>query len=185
MSFKNRPHLKTSLAVLLGLTLSSAVHAQDSALDTGVMTTLQECQRVSTSCATTTKDAMGILVFPSVIKADLIIGGSGGKGALIENGKITGYYSLGSGSVGLQAGIDQSSQVYIFRTAEALANLKNSPHWKTGASSGVTLVTADANAKAVTGNVLAYVFDSKGLHGGVSLDVFSIWRSDQPRPKDQ
>src|ERR1043166_101193 len=92
---------------------------QNPSLDKSVMDTLHQCQQVASSCAATTKDAAGILVFPNVVKADLIIGGAGGKGALIENGKITGYYSLGVGSAGLQAGVESANQVFVFRTPTA------------------------------------------------------------------
>jgi lipid-binding SYLF domain-containing protein len=155
---------------------------QDPALDKSVMATLEQCQQVSSSCRAQSKAAVGILIFPSVVKADLLVGGSGGKGALIENGQVTGYYSIGSGSVGLQAGIENSSQVYVFHTPEALSKLKSSPDWKAGASAGVTVVAADANAESVTGDVLAYVFDSKGLNAGVSLDVFDVWKTGKVRP---
>jgi len=157
--------------------------AVDAALDSSVMSTLSDCQRISTSCASTTKNAAGILVFPSVVKADLIIGGAGGKGALIENGKITGYYNIGAGSAGLQVGVDSASQVYVFRSVQALTNLKQGPDWKVGAAAGVTLVNTDANAKAITGDVLAYIFNAKGLNAGISLDVFDVWKAGQARPQ--
>lgn len=162
---------------------SAAAITRDPAFDATVMNTLAQCQKVSPSCSATAKNAMGILVFPNVVKADLIVGGSGGKGALIENGKITGYYNIGAASAGLQAGIETANQVYIFRTADALAKLKEGRDWKVDTAAGVTLITADANVRGnVNGDVLAYVFDSKGLHAGVSLDVFSVWRSGESRP---
>ncbi len=152
-------------------------------IDGKVATTLQTCQHISTSCANTTKDAAGVLVFPSVVKADLIIGGAGGKGALIENGKITGYYSIGAGTAGLEAGIDDSSEIYVFRTADALAKLKTGSGWHVGTGAGVTVVNADANAQAANGDVNVYVFDSEGLHGDVSVSAFDIWKTGSPRPK--
>jgi lipid-binding SYLF domain-containing protein len=158
-----------------------ALAAGNAALDTAVMNTLKQCQQLSTSCAETTKNAPGVLVFPNVVKADLIIGGAGGKGALIENGKITGYYNIGAASAGLQAGVERASQVYVFRTADALAKLKDGSEWKAGATADVTLVEADASARSATGNVLAYIFDAKGLHAGVSLDVFRAWKAGQAR----
>src|SRR5438477_11363521 len=125
-----RNHLTTAVVLIIGLAgLNPQAFAdeQHAALDKSVMMTLEECQRMSSSCAATTKNAMGVLVFPSVVKADLIVGGAGGKGALIENGRITGYYNLGAASAGLQVGVENSSQVYVFRTQEALAKLKESP----------------------------------------------------------
>lgn len=156
---------------------------QSVSLDKSVMDTLKECQKISTSCSANTKNAPGVLVFPNVIKADLIVGGAGGKGALVENGKITDYYSIGAASAGLQAGVESTSQVYVFRTPAALEKLKKDPDWKVGASAGVTLITADANATSSTGDVLAYVFDAKGLSAGISLDVFDIWKTKEKRPR--
>ncbi len=156
---------------------------QQTVLNQKVNTTLRECQHISTSCAAATKKAAGVLVFPSVVKADLIIGGSGGKGALVENGQITGYYNIGSASAGLQAGVDKASQVYVFSTQQAMSDLKQNSDWKVGASAGVTVVSKDANARGMTGDVLAYIFDAKGLHGGVSLELFDIWKSESARPQ--
>lgn len=172
-------------AALLSLAAFDAAAATDSALDSSVMETLAVCKTVSISCSATTKNANGILVFPSVVKADFIVGGSGGKGALVENGRITGYYSIGAVSAGFQAGIEQASQVYVFRSAQSLARLKENNDWKVGANAGVTVVENDANAKAATGDVLAYVFDAKGLHGGISADVFDIWKTGTNRPAAQ
>jgi len=155
---------------------------QDAALDTSVMDTLKQCQTISISCAEMTKSAAGVLIFPNVVKADMIIGGAGGKGALVENGKITGYYDIGAASAGLQAGIESASQVYVFRTADTLATLKEGSEWKAGATADVTLVESDAAARGTPGNVLAYVFDAKGLHAGIALDVFRVWKSGQNRP---
>jgi lipid-binding SYLF domain-containing protein len=185
MNPRRRRRGMTALALILGSLLSStAMAAPDrSVLNQSVMTTLEQCQQVSPSCGEMTKDAPGILVFPDVVKADLIVGGAGGKGALIENGKITGYYSIGAVSAGLQAGIENASQVYVFRTEDALNRLKQSQDWKVGASAGVTVVTADANASSSTGNILVYVFDSKGLNAGVSLDAFDVWQSRHHRPQ--
>lgn len=178
--------LSSSLAVIMAALFISAAGAQgmasDPALDRKVMDSLGECQRVSVSCAETTKDAMGVLVFPAVLQADLLIGGAGGKGALVENGLITGYYSIGAASAGLQAGIKSGSQVYVFRTAEALAALKDSPNWNVGTTAGLTLMTADATARGQAGEVAVYVFDSSGLHGGVALDVFNVWKTEARRP---
>lgn len=189
---KIHPYHNLILAVMMSFTLGLAFPISGKAetetaernpsLDKSVMDTLLQCQQVSSSCAATTKNAAGVLVFPNVIKADLIIGGAGGKGALVENGKITGYYNIGAASAGLQAGVESSSQIFVFRTSASLAELKKGPNWKAGATAGVTLITTDTNAAEVTGDVLAYIFDAKGLHAGVALDVFDVWKTANKRP---
>jgi lipid-binding SYLF domain-containing protein len=171
-------------ACVFSLAIASANVAYANAeTDKSVHQTLKQCQEISKSCAEKTKNAAGILVFPEVVKADLIIGGAGGEGALIENGKITGYYNIGAASAGLQAGIESASQVYVFRTPAALKQLKDGSEWKAGATANVTVVEADASARGASGDVLAYVFDGKGLHAGVSLDVFNVWKAGQERPQ--
>lgn len=185
---KQHSHLGLIVFILWLLTLGVGIaqaadnSVHDKSLDKSVMDTLKQCQNISSSCAETTKDATGILVFPNVVKADLIIGGAGGKGALIENGTITGYYNIGAASAGLQAGIESASQVYVFRNADALGKLKDGSEWKAGATADVALIEADANARSTSGSILAYVFDAKGLHAGISLDVFRVWKASQKRP---
>src|SRR5690349_895745 len=106
---------KISLLAFAGLIMGMVILGSNPAraagqpgLDRAVAATLTHCQQISVSCATTTKNSYGVLVFPDVVKADLIIGGAGGTGALIETGQITGYYNIGSASAGLQAGIENS-----------------------------------------------------------------------------
>jgi lipid-binding SYLF domain-containing protein len=45
-----------------------------------------------------------VLVFPNIVKAGLVFGGSYGEGELIECSKVVDYYNTVTGSWGLQAG---------------------------------------------------------------------------------
>jgi len=45
-----------------------------------------------------------VLVFPNIVKAGLVFGGSCGEGELIEGSKVVDYYNTVTGSWGLQAG---------------------------------------------------------------------------------
>jgi len=48
--------------------------------------------------------AEGLLVFPSVFKAGIGIGGEYGEGALVIDGKSVDYYSTAAASIGFQLG---------------------------------------------------------------------------------
>ena len=48
--------------------------------------------------------ARGVLVFPRVISAGLVVGGAYGEGQLREHGRVEGYYRTTTGSVGWQIG---------------------------------------------------------------------------------
>ncbi|MEN6348465.1 MAG: hypothetical protein ABFD08_03570, partial [Syntrophomonas sp.] len=53
------------------------------------------------------KKAKAILVFPSILKAGLIVGGQGGNGVLLVDGKAVAYYNIAAASYGLQAGVQE------------------------------------------------------------------------------
>jgi lipid-binding SYLF domain-containing protein len=155
--------------------------AHDSRLDAAVWAALNRCE-AEKGCQAAVKTAKGVLVFPSVTKADLILGGAGGKGALVQGGKITGYYSIGAGSAGLQAGIDNASQVYAFQNTDALNRLTSGQDWNVGATSGIAVNRNGAAAAATTASVDAFIFDAKGLEAGASVNAFDIWKTGTPRP---
>lgn len=74
--------------------------------------------------------AKGILVFPEVVKAGLMVGGQYGVGALREEGKTVGYFKTISVSYGLQAGAQSFVYALIFMTQDALDFLKRSDGWE-------------------------------------------------------
>src|SRR5690606_7329761 len=64
--------------------------------------------------------AVGILVFPSVIKAGFGLGGEYGEGLLIVDQKPAGYYNMISASFGFQLGAQERAVIIMFMTREAL-----------------------------------------------------------------
>ena len=88
--------------------------------------------------------AKAVLVFPSITKAGLGIGGLYGNGAMFEGGKAVGYYNIAGGTFGLQIGAQSFSQAYFFNTAEALKTFRETKGFQLGA--GVTAVAADFGA---------------------------------------
>ena len=162
---------------------TARVVVHDKALDESAKAALSYCQENYPTCASATQNAAGILVFPSVVKADFIVGGAGGKGVLIEHGQITGYYRIGAGSVGAQLGVAKASQVYVFPTEASMQALRNGQsYWRVGGDLGVTVMAADVNVRDVTGKAMAFIFNSQGLQGGVSADLFDIWKYGTTRP---
>jgi lipid-binding SYLF domain-containing protein len=117
--------------------------------------------------------ASGVLVFPNIVRAGFIIGGSGGEGVLYKKGKANGYYSSGSASIGLQAGMQSFGYAVFFMTDDELKNFKSSSGWDIGAAPTVVLVDAgmakEMNTSTLKSNIYAFIFDQKGLMAGLAL----------------
>ncbi len=118
--------------------------------------------------------ARGVLVFPSIVSAGFVVGGSYGQGALRMNGRSARYYSTAAGSVGLLAGAESKSVYILFMTQEALDKFQRSEGWTVGADASVTVINVGANAqvdsKTAQQAVVAYVLTNGGLMANLSLE---------------
>jgi lipid-binding SYLF domain-containing protein len=119
------------------------------------------------------KDAVAVLVFPSVVKAGLGIGGQFGEGVLYRGGKATAYYNTAGASVGLQAGAQKYGYAMFFLSEETLKYLDKSEGFEVGV--GPSVVVADSGmAKATTtttakDKIYAFIFDQKGAMAALGI----------------
>lgn len=120
----------------------------------------------------------GILVFPNVVKAGLIVGGQYGKGALRSEGKTIGYYNTVAASYGLQAGAQSFGYAMFFMTNEALSYLKNSAGWEIGVGPSLVIVdeglAASLTSSTAKDDIYVFFFDHKGLMAGVGIQGSKI-----------
>jgi lipid-binding SYLF domain-containing protein len=120
----------------------------------------------------------GVLVFPSVVGASLVVGAEYGRGALRVGGRTQAYYSTTAGSIGFQAGAQSRALIYLFTTQEALDKFRNSKGWTVGADATVALATIGATGKidsnTVQQPVVGFVLTNVGLEAGVSLQGAKI-----------
>jgi lipid-binding SYLF domain-containing protein len=126
--------------------------------------------------------AKGVLVFPSVMSAGFMVGGSRGQGALRVGGNTISYHATTSGSFGLQAGAQSTAVFLLYMTDEALSRFRNSSGWTVGADASVTLLSVGASAQVTTITaqqpIIGYVLSNRGLMAGISLDGARITRLD-------
>lgn len=122
--------------------------------------------------------AEGILVFPTVTKAGLVVGGEYGEGALRVRDQTVGYYSATAGSIGLQAGAQTKSIIIMFMTKQALDQFRNSSGWTAGADASVALINVGASGSIDTSTmqqpVIGFVQTKSGLMVDVSLNGTKI-----------
>ena len=108
--------------------------------------TLQSFVAQNPSARELGRKAAGVLVFPSVIKAGLGVGGEYGEGVLIVRQEPAGYYNIISASFGFQLGVQARSVIIMFMTQEALAGFRNAYGWKVGVDGSIVVVTVGAAA---------------------------------------
>lgn len=119
------------------------------------------------------QQAVGILVFPKIVKGGFIVAGQFGEGALFQGNMITGYYSTAAASVGYQAGLERYGYALFFMNEKALDYLRKSKGWSLGA--GPSLVVVDKgfektfSTSTMKSDVYACVFSEKGLMGGIGV----------------
>lgn len=128
------------------------------------------------------RKARGVLVFPAVVSAGFVVGGSYGQGALITGGATTGYYSTAAASVGLLAGADSKAVYILFMTQDSLDKFRNSKGWTAGVDVNVSALKAGANAgvdtQTATQPVLSYVLTNTGLMANLSVDGTKVTKLD-------
>jgi lipid-binding SYLF domain-containing protein len=124
--------------------------------------------------------AQGVLVFPRLVSAGLVVGGTGGQGALRKGRATVGYYSMAGASVGFIAGAQSRALFLLFMTPDALAKFENSSGWTAGADASVAFmdagVNAQVNTKTLQQPVIGYALTNAGLMANLSIDGSKITR---------
>jgi SH3 domain-containing YSC84-like protein 1 len=121
------------------------------------------------------KNARGILIYPQVLKAGFVLGGSGGTGILLVKDKKSGtwsqpaFYTLGSVSFGLQIGGEAAEVVMLIMSDKAVDSLYASSV-KLGGDTSIALGPVGAGAKGnVTADFISFA-KSKGIYAGLNLE---------------
>ena len=127
--------------------------------------------------------ASGILVFPSVIKAGIGIGGEYGEGALLVKGRTVSYHSIASASIGFQLGAQARSQIVLFMNDKALSDFRKSKGWQAGVDGSVALATLGAGGEIDTETarqpVIGFIFSNKGLMYNLTFEGSKISKLDK------
>ena len=119
--------------------------------------------------------AKGVLIFPQVVKAGFILGGAGGTGVLLarEGGSSTwagpAFYTMGSASLGLQAGAVSAEMVMLVNSQKALDSLRKNKV-KLGADASVALGSMGVDKDKVLNTDFVVYSKVKGAFAGVAVD---------------
>jgi lipid-binding SYLF domain-containing protein len=106
-------------------------------------------------------ESAGYVVFPTVAKGGLGIGGARGKGYVYKHGRLIGRSTLTQLSIGLQAGGQAYSEVIFFKDEGALENFEGG-HLKLDAQASAVALTARAAADLAYRDGVAIVTMAEG-----------------------
>jgi lipid-binding SYLF domain-containing protein len=180
MKLTRRQAVKAATAVMPITLLSfKAFAASDAAeISRDAAAALRRLDATDHRAVTLSQKAVGILVFPKIVKAGFIFGAQGGKGVLTEHGQTRGYYSIAAASFGLQAGVEWFSYALFFMNAQALKYLDQSDGWAVGSDPSVAVIDKGAGATfdstTLSHKVVAIPFGQNGLMAGLSLQGSKI-----------
>jgi lipid-binding SYLF domain-containing protein len=168
-----------TLAVVVCPTVEAAT-ASAAAINRDASAALAKLYREVPAARRLAQRAKAVLIFPSVVKGGLIVGGQYGEGVLRKGGKTVGYYNIAAASYGLQAGAQRFGYALFFMTDSALSYLEKSDGWEIGAGPSVVVVD-EGKAKSLTtttlkDDVYAFIFGQKGLMAGLGLQGSKITR---------
>ncbi|MDX2463981.1 MAG: lipid-binding SYLF domain-containing protein [Porticoccus sp.] len=167
--------MASAMAIIVSLSainLANAASAKD--LDDDSRQALQTLARTHPIVENLSRTAKAVLVFPNIVKAGLVFGGSYGEGELIEGAQVVDYYNSVSGSWGLQIGAQSYGYAIFLMTGKAVSYLKESKGWEIGV--GPTVVVVDEgvaknlSTSSLQDDAYAFIFSQQGLMAGISIE---------------
>jgi lipid-binding SYLF domain-containing protein len=174
--------ISIALLALVGAVIAAPESRAASAreIDAGVRETLDRFFGKIRGARELAHKSVGMLVFPSIVKAGFGFGGEYGEGALLVDGHNAGYYNSVSASVGFQLGVQERSVIIAFMTPEALRQFRKTAGWKVGADASVAIITIGAggaiDTNKITSPVVGFILDPKGLMYNLTLEGSKISR---------
>lgn len=166
--------LLVALAVVVSAALSAPASAESKAnLNSSSKAALNRLVAKVPAAKALNEQAVAVLVFPSITKAGLGVGGQYGEGVLWRGGKPVAYYNNGGVSYGLQAGAQKYGYAMFFMRESALNAIDKAEGFEVGVGPSVVVVDEGMGRSATTTtmreDIYAFIFGQKGLMAGIGI----------------
>jgi lipid-binding SYLF domain-containing protein len=172
--------LVAATTAALGLAAGHVGAATADDLDRDAAQALQTLYHANPAAEAVSKKARAILVFPKVVKAGLVFGGSYGEGVLMKSGKVTEYFNSVSASWGWQAGAQSYAYVVFLMSDKAVQYLDKSKGWEFGVGPNVVVVNEgvakNLSTSTLKDDAYAFISDQQGLMASLSIEGTKISR---------
>jgi lipid-binding SYLF domain-containing protein len=176
----HRTAFATASALLLATLGGRAAAATAEDLDRDAAQALQTLYKSRPVAEVIAKKAKAILVFPKIVKAGLVFGGSYGEGVLQQGGRITEYYNSVSASWGWQAGAESYAYFVFLMSDKAVKYLEKSKGWEFGVGPSLVVVNEgvakNLSTSTLKDDAYAFISDQQGLMASLSIEGTKISR---------
>ena len=170
--------MATAVSLSLGTLGGSAYAATAEDLDKDAAQALQTLYKTNPAAEAISKKARATLVFPKIVKAGLVFGGSYGEGVLMKGSATAGYYNSVSASWGWQAGAESYGYVVFLMNDKAVKYLDKSKGWEFGVGPTVVVmnegVAKNLSSSTLKDDAYAFIFDQQGLMASLSIEGTKI-----------
>ena len=174
----NKVILVTAVALSLGLSMLPAQAATAEDLNQDAAQALQTLYKSHPESELLAKNAKAVLIFPKIIKAGLVFGGSYGEGVMMRANKPEGYYNSVSASWGWQVGAESYGYVVFLMNENAVQYLDKSKGWEIGVGPTVVVVNEgvakNLSSTTIKDDAYAFIFDQQGLMASLSIEGTKI-----------
>lgn len=129
------------------------------------------------------KQAKGIFIMPTVVKGAFIVGGQGAQGVLLKresNGRWSepAFMTIGSISVGAQAGGKAGPAAFILMTDKAVNNFVQANNVSLNANAGLTIINYSAQGHAPNGKGDVVVWsEQSGIFAGADVGGAKLFQN--------
>jgi lipid-binding SYLF domain-containing protein len=174
MNMPNFLRFQMVLFFVIGVFFASYSEAKnDPALNKKAQTALQQLLKSNANARVLNAKAVAVLVFPSITKAGLMVGGQYGDGVLFSQGKPIAYYNNSGVSYGLQVGAQEFGYTLFFMKQSAISALDSTEGFELGVGPSIVVVD-EGFAKSTTSinlqdDIYAFIFNQKGLMAGLGI----------------
>ena len=170
--------LATVTMLLLGMLGSQSQAATAEDLNKDAAQTLQALYKANPVAEVISKKAKAVLVFPKIVKAGLVFGGSYGEGVLMKGSLVTEYFNSVSASWGWQAGAESYAYVVFLMSNNAVNYLAKSKGWEFGVGPTVVVVNEgvakNLSTSTLKDDAYAFISDQQGLMASLSIEGTKI-----------
>ena len=190
MKISRKVNIQTSLLVVLFVFATSAmaqVGAWDPKAEEKAEKTIATFKEKNDKMNSYFEDSYGYVVFPSVGKGGIVLGGAHGRGIVYEQGELIGAAKMTQITLGFQWGGQAYSEVLFFKDKDALDSFKKSDLEFSGQASAVAVTLGASADIAYENGVAVYTLAKGGLMYEASLggQKFNYLPSDIPSDNEQ